>query len=182
MAGDGWESSGTSMGSAHCDSSDRPGVTWLLLIHSQGIDRNTAVPVVLKPYLFICVQQLHLPKLPSSFPFKCVFLAVSASALNTFGFPSLTHQPQSFLCVLYSHLLFFVGSACWAEREEWILCCQSSEKGRGANWWWRGMYHGGKEGPRSCLGKSISHTSLLHISDKGKKYLNGDSNKTNWAF
>lgn len=124
------------------------------------------------------------PNLPHLSHLNVVFWTVSAPAVNTFGFPSLIHQHHSFLHVLYSHLLFlfFVGSACWAEREERILCYQSSEKGRGANWWWRGMYHGGKEGPCSCLGKSISHTSLLHVPDKGKKKPHGDSSTADWVF
>lgn len=50
VAGDVWESSGASMGSVHCcpwhcSSRHRPGFTWLLLIHSQNIDRKTAVPI-----------------------------------------------------------------------------------------------------------------------------------------
>lgn len=135
--------------------------------------------MVLEPHLLICVQQLqNLPNLPH----LCHINVSFNCQCTTFGFPSLVHQHQSFLHMLYSHLLFFVGSACRAEREEWILCYQSSEKGRGANWWWCGMYHGGKEGPCSCLGKSISHTSLLHVSDKGKKNLNGDSSSRDWAF
>lgn len=139
--------------------------------------------VVLEPHLLISMSSsFTFPNLPHLSHLNVFFWTVSAPAVDTFGFPSLIHQHQSFLHVLYSPLLFFGGSACWAEREERILCYQSSEKGRGANWWWCGMYHGGKEGPRSCLGKSISHTSLLHLSDKGKKNSNGDSNKTDWAF
>lgn len=30
------------------------------------------------------------------------------------------------------------------------------------------MYHGGKAGFSTCMGKSISHAPLLHIPDKGK--------------
>lgn len=30
------------------------------------------------------------------------------------------------------------------------------------------MYHGGKAGFSTCMGKSISHAPLLHVPDKGK--------------
>lgn len=92
---------------------------------------------------------------------------------------SLTSATAFPTCAVIS---FCAGSACWAEREEWVLCYQRSEKRCGANWWWRGMYHGGKAGPRACVGKSISHTSLLHISDKGKKRPNGSSNTADVGF
>lgn len=178
MAGDVWESTGL----WDCSSRDRPGFTRLLFRHSQDTDSKPAVPRgpwALPPHLCPAASP---PQTSLIFPTEMCFLIVSAPTLNTSGFPSLRDQPQFFLHVLYSHLVFLVGSACWAEREEWILRYQSSEKGCGANWWRCGMYHGGKEGPCSCLGKSISHTSLLHVSDKGKKNVTGDCNKTDWAF
>lgn len=189
MAGDVWESSVTS--TVHCclwnySSSDRTGFTRLLFMHSTRHWQKNCCACGLWSLSPISSSQCPAASpsqiLPHLSHLNVFFWTVSAPAVDTFGFPSLIHQHQSFLHVLHSPLLFFGGSACWAEREERILCYQSSEKGCGANWWWRGMYHGGKEGPRSCLGKSISHTSLLHLSDKGKKNSNGDSNKTDWAF
>jgi len=44
------------------------------------------------------------------------------------------------------------------------------------------MYHGGKAGPCACMGKSISHPSLLHVSDKGKKKPNGNSSTAGVAY
>lgn len=49
------------------------------------------------------------------------------------------------------------------------------------------MYHGGKAGFSTCMGKSISHAPLLHVPDKGKgkgkkKKKEGEGSTTDVAF
>lgn len=63
----------------------------------------------------------------------------------------------------------FIGVSCRAENHWEVLCNKGSKERRGPDGRWCGVHYGREESSVSCLGASLPHTPLLHLSDQGLK-------------